>query len=93
MAYTKGGTLTDQVKEHRTHLAAVAAFLRHLDAELADPEDLRVIGGQLRREHHQAVGLPVDRQRFDRPAAERAREELTQAIEDLHRTALATSRR
>ena len=96
MAFTKTFNRmrpAEDAKAARTHLAAYMAIVATYDAALADPEDWRPIGGQLERERKQAVGIPVDRYRFDRATAEQIREALHQMLADAAQATAVAGRR
>lgn len=100
MAYTNivgepglAGSLNGQLKRASSHVAAFEAIVAEVEALLANPEDLRPAGGPVVQHHAQARGLPVTLTRFDRPVAERVREQLSRLIEAAYQNTVAASRR
>ncbi len=65
----------------KTGLADYVAFAAFIEAELADPVDLRPAGDQVKRDHDRAIGAPAMFRRFDRATYEEIRDQVRRELE------------
>jgi hypothetical protein len=98
MGYTKHapGTTEDaseKWKRAQSFLAAYLEIVAGVDKDLAGPEDLRPKDGEAAQQRQQARGLPATFTRFNRPAFEQLREDLSRALEVAAQNTTAASRR